>query len=1350
MEHPFLRFDKARPKSGTSGGPEATARVHTHTHAVDEKARSFAGCTPADAAVLPNGAKGDDGPGDAKAVTKRRGGGDRDRGEPVSSGKGKESRGSSRHSVDGKMSLVQPPRYGKSSAGHGQLSFSSSVGGGSGGHRYKVNAPTGGKAEAGGEESIVGTTVGHSSTLTASTAILGSDLWSVNSSVMEDHGRGGVAGEEGEGEELDDDHVAEAFFTRRPDAVPTPATIGEKTAAAAARVRRTAASVSAQAKGKEAAREGALSRRSSREVEGDGVARATSGWSPQRDEEPSQSEEAVRRPPRHRGSHNPGRYGSRSIVDERDMPRAVHVAESFGPDRKQGGTRRDSGEGQGERDGCLAGGVEEWMRVKRDAGDAVHRVRPRDFYADSHKEGVLRQSEDRNDSSRNLEGGETSIHGAAVHDQRGDEPERRNRGGQPRVILDQQQQQQQQRRQEKQRRRRSQRRSVRPRKRYGGDSENSTSGDDCVPRFFSSAAVVGPPARRRRPRPDGIGGGTAPPSGNANSGRPPPPRAPQPRPMSPVAYDDSNLRSSPSSNLLDVRDLRELRAVAAAERDLHETGSIANNRRTARPERSRPDRVSSLNGGSTTGMDEARISFSTARLKPVFHRSGEKAAIEVFEDGRASITVGRRWLTASGNGERLWAGGEAGAGARGWSCSASEASEIAVAGGREGRRRGSRRPPEGEKAVARANLETACSVDMARTAAAHDRGRGSGTYGANADGRGYTLESLPATLYPLYKSLAGIVNALRSKTPKVLLRWERTGNDGTDTTAAPASTTGVVGWAKDTSRETALRRAPKLVLCALMENMPDPDFTATFDDGSTLSLLSRKNELRLELPCGRVLTWPVAPGSEWPSVRDGRGSTSGTIGGEGKRWGEEDATVSLHARVRGPGSRATFGRPGQRDRNQEPESYDEEFVYVKAGFAGYCECLMVEAETYRKGTRFPVEVEVEAAAAATESIARLSNLKVSAVSCGDNGVEDRQRESGRKARLPESRHAEVDGIGNERWDSRRSSTSVAVGARVEGVVRGSSESHVGSWWRGDDDGGSSTSTFESSPAEDLGESTQDVYGSGGGGVGRDGNGWASAAGSYTKEHHDQRHRHSRGDEPYRKTASADTRIKPFRTYSRQQQEYIEEEDEKEREQDRRRIKELKRRPHDGRGDRRNPAEIGHRTLLGSPPPAQFGSRSYSTPTKAGVVRPQPQPMNAMRAPSLPPPPPPVSLSRHDRGAPAQPMNQNLRTSDAPKKSPPPKLQASSPDTCSLTSSPRASKNCKMRPVALKRGTTAVNIIGIGNGQSGGDGYGGRGDDSDTQAVQHHGRPRGSVAVIDGLGEAFRDVRGDLEVSKYDV
>ncbi|CAN0574544.1 unnamed protein product, partial [Ectocarpus sp. 12 AP-2014] len=166
------------------------------------------------------------------------------------------------------------------------------------------------------------------------------------------------------------------------------------------------------------------------------------------------------------------------------------------------------------------------------------------------------------------------------------------------------------------------------------------------------------------------------------------------------------------------------------------------------------------------------VPLSTARVKPVAHRSGGKAAaVEVYPDGRASIAVGKRWLIASADGERVWAGGGG-------------VTEAASGGGRR------------------------TSLSFSREAAAVGGGRVFGTMEAclaSGDNRddfvdpGFSLDELPAALHPLYRSLAGIVDALRSKTPKV-------------------------------------RAEEKLTLCALMENLPDPDFAAAFADGASLSL----------------------------------------------------------------------------------------------------------------------------------------------------------------------------------------------------------------------------------------------------------------------------------------------------------------------------------------------------------------------------------------------------------------------------------------------------------------------------------------------------------------------------------
>ncbi|CAM9480609.1 unnamed protein product [Sphacelaria rigidula] len=98
--------------------------------------------------------------------------------------------------------------------------------------------------------------------------------------------------------------------------------------------------------------------------------------------------------------------------------------------------------------------------------------------------------------------------------------------------------------------------------------------------------------------------------------------------------------------------------------------------------------------------------------------TGGVAAVEVLPDGRASISVGARWLVSSGDGTRVWWSGDGNGG------------------------RGERR----------------CSRD------------GPGALSDNSTSTGQRLAALPEALHPLYRSLAGIVDALRSKTVKVVLR----------------------------------------------------------------------------------------------------------------------------------------------------------------------------------------------------------------------------------------------------------------------------------------------------------------------------------------------------------------------------------------------------------------------------------------------------------------------------------------------------------------------------------------------------------------------------------------------------
>ncbi|CAN0544921.1 unnamed protein product, partial [Ectocarpus sp. 12 AP-2014] len=141
-------------------------------------------------------------------------------------------------------------------------------------------------------------------------------------------------------------------------------------------------------------------------------------------------------------------------------------------------------------------------------------------------------------------------------------------------------------------------------------------------------------------------------------------------------------------------------------------------------------------GGSAGGKSTAGgRSPAAARLesKERFGWKGKAAAVEVYPDGRASIAVGKRWLIASADGERVWAGGGG-------------VTEAASGGGRR------------------------TSLSFSREAVAVGGGQVLGTMeaclasGDNKDDfvdPGFSLDELPAALHPLYRSLAGIVDALR-------------------------------------------------------------------------------------------------------------------------------------------------------------------------------------------------------------------------------------------------------------------------------------------------------------------------------------------------------------------------------------------------------------------------------------------------------------------------------------------------------------------------------------------------------------------------------------------------------------
>lgn len=374
--------------------------------------------------------------------------------------------------------------------------------------------------------------------------------------------------------------------------------------------------------------------------------------------------------------------------------------------------------------------------------------------------------------------------------------------------------------------------------------------------------------------------------------------------------------------------------------------------------------------------------LSTARVKPVAHRSGGKAAaVQVYPDGRASIAVGKRWLIASADGERVWAGGGG-------------ATEAAAGGG--GRVLGT------------------MEVCLAAT------GPGGGKSGDNnvdfVD-PGFSLEALPEALHPLYRSLAGIVDALRSKTPKVVLRRE----------PPPPFQAGVPG------RAPQQRAEENLTLCALMENLPEPDFAAAFADGASLSLWTRKSELRVELPGGRVRSWAVAAGGEWPAVTAIRGAGAVRGGGGG---GASVAGYGLMA----AGGRERAGGCGSGDDDEE-----ESLGYVRAAFVGYRRCLDEEAAAYRRRATFPVEI-VEPAAVAPAPRAAASPVRSWAVGA------DVARRMGRPttdACLEQEKEAGQGGSGSN------SKQACGSGVGSGGAVG------LGAWWRGEEDGSSSNASDSS-------------------------------------------------------------------------------------------------------------------------------------------------------------------------------------------------------------------------------------------------------------------------------------------------
>eukprot|EP00903_Cladosiphon_okamuranus_P006574 g6422.t1 len=731
------------------------------------------------------------------------------------------------------------------------------------------------------------TAAGHS-TLTASTAGLGSsDLCSLNSGF------------------LDGDDAA-SFTTLRAEAVPTPATIGEEAAAAAARMRRaaaqapfrgsaegvvpgaTAAAASARERGGirgssggSGGREARGPRRTARppfDMEGD--------WaSPERDQSVNSVERDAggafgMRSAASGGALLRGRFGWRGSADVT----VVAGAGGRGDGAVRGWDAFCSDE-RNERGKTGVGGGLGHCGNARDVGDWQARRSLHGGHLTSSPGGRLAETRGEPSGVSAFYTNESDTDAVRLRD--------------PSIVEKQQQQQQQAQRNMRKQQQPSRRRARRSRStqilphkqrqlttvksdrasRTRPTSSSSSSSGSCGTRSseddLPSAPFPAPRARRRRQR-----------EGGTRASRPLPPLPPQPSAQPPIFPPGEQSHGSEFPRGL--RELREVRAAAAAERRLHETGyarSDGGGSAGSTARKSVDSSVSACSASKAAGGKRPLVPFSTARVKPLYHRSeGKVAGVQVFADGRASITVGRRWLVASETGEQLWAGGAAGA-AKG----ERSPSQVTAATKLEGRSARSVRASEACSAAAAAKVAT-------------------------ADGEGgdasYSLRTLPEEFHPLYRSLAGIVNALRSKTPKVVLRQE-----------------------PDAPVPDRQAQPGKLILCALMDNLPDPDFAAAFADGGSLSLWTRKNELRVELPSGRVRCWVVGLGSEWPVLE------GGVVGG-----GRRDTSVGGRDGGEGLGSR------------DAGDGAVEEAAYLRAGFDGYCRCLREEAAAYRRHASFPVEV----------------------------------------------------------------------------------------------------------------------------------------------------------------------------------------------------------------------------------------------------------------------------------------------------------------------------------------------------------------------------------------------------------
>lgn len=410
---------------------------------------------------------------------------------------------------------------------------------------------------------------------------------------------------------------------------------------------------------------------------------------------------------------------------------------------------------------------------------------------------------------------------------------------------------------------------------------------------------------RRRPRPFS--------SDDAGVDRP----APRP-PLPPQPPPHPGNQSSCPPDSRDLCELRRLRQEAGAKRRLHEQ---------------------CLGSEASSAGDRSRVlvPLSTARVRAVSHRSGEKAAaVEVMPDGRASIFVGRRWVISSGRGKRVW-----------W-------------------------------------------------------GTGAAEYGAQAsrpsrDDAGHPLESLPEGLHPLYRSLAGIVDALRSKTPKVVVRREQGKSDAGGRTGSGCRGAG------DPKR---------LLSCALMDNLPDPDFAATFRDGASLSLWNGKREVRLELPSGGVRRWRVGPGMEWPDLAP---------------QGERRDTEGCEA-------------------------------YLRSARKGYCLCLKEEAAAYSRGASFPVEVVVRDAQPRKAGASGAARAQANDAP-SSSGASRRRTGRGSASSPARGSASRSEGRTGDGRASLGPASSAGRPSDEDGEPRRTSR-RKRYWWQGDDDSSMSDSSVE--------------------------------------------------------------------------------------------------------------------------------------------------------------------------------------------------------------------------------------------------------------------------------------------------